>query len=961
MRRAVTMIGFITAALLTAVPSGLSAQTILDGVRYTLTDGDHYEVTGFDKASAEAAEWGGVLTVVGTVEGLPVTAIAASAFDASYNPDCNSIRQVTLGANIQAIGDYGFFQCSGLTSITMNSALQTVGDNAFKQCTALGSVILPSSMTAVGKAAFSTCTALTSLTIQADGLNIGTSAFTSCTSLREIVFAGTCPTLGMTSFYGVGSDASPTAVLVDKARIGEFFAAMYGAGRYYGWTGGEGKLSLQAYDNGIRYAYVAPDGATPAFYEICGFDAVSIANPGTASQPAYIIQSPATFNGDQVLTIADGAFDKSGSGDVAVIDLRQSGIAGVSVSRSSGAFSGVSAKTVIYMGDGNTSSENNVVIGGSLTATVETVSPAQTYAASEVGSGRAAWMLNDQWGALVFGQRIGTDNVPLPLTDAAPQRVWQVSLIHGGALQYRYANSGGTISLPASADLGFDASDVYHLYIDEDVSKPFTATTAVSSDLQVYGYPKAATLSLDKTALTLRMTDAEAERTVQLAATLLPAEAMQGVSWTTSDASVATVDADGHVKAVGGGQAVITAAALDDGEVKATCTVNVIPKPESVTITPSEIRLVAIGDTQQLSATVYPDGAAQDVVWESSDESIVTVDAQGVVTAKALGKTFVNCYPAANYPTLYSVCRVTVGTNATSLSLSSRNLSLHPGETHTLTVSTRPTDADVKLSWSSSNATVATVSDDGEVKALTVGEADITVCSVDDSSLKAVCHVVVGSSVTAITLSSSALRLRPQETATLSASLSPGDAVTELSWSSSDAQIATVDANGEVKALAAGEADITVASLEDASLKAVCRVTVVPLPESVVLSQTTVRLDAVGDTYSLSATVLPAGASQAVIWESNNEAVAEVSADGVVTAKGLGSTYVNCYPADTYPALLSICRVVVGTPPSAISGTEADGAADRYHDLQGRYVGTSLEHAPRGIYILNGRKVVKRK
>ena len=565
MRRAVTIIGFITTALLIAAPSGLSAQTIQDGVQYTLSgDASHYEVTGFDKASAEAASWGGTLTIADAIASTPVTVIAANAFDASYNPDCNTIQQVTLGANIQTIGDYGFFQCSGLTSATMNSGLQTIGSNAFKQCTALTSVTLPSTMQTVGGGAFNGCTALTSLTILANGLNIGTSAFISCTAMREIVIPGTCPTVGMTAFYGVGTADNPAAVLVDKARVAEFFSAMTGAGRYYGWTGGEGHLSLQMISEGIRYAYIAQDGGTAAFYEIVGLDAATLANLGTAAAPVWLVQSPATTGGLNVLSVADNAFNNALAANIAVIDLRQSNITGFTVSRSAGTFNGVSSKTIVYMAAGNNSGENNVIIGGNVTAAVETITPALTYAAAEVSSGRAAWMLNSQWGLQVYGQRIGTETVPLPMSDASTQRVWQVSLDHGATLQYRYANSGGTITLPENAELGFGATDTYHLYIDQDVSKPFTAMSTVNANLTVTAYPKAESLTLNQTAVTLRMSAPADQRTVQLAATLLPDEAMKGVSWSTSAAGVATVDATGLVTAVGGGTANITATALDD-------------------------------------------------------------------------------------------------------------------------------------------------------------------------------------------------------------------------------------------------------------------------------------------------------------------------------------------------------------------------------------------------------------
>ncbi len=108
------------------------------------------------------------------------------------------------------------------------------------------------------------------------------------------------------------------------------------------------------------------------------------------------------------------------------------------------------------------------------------------------------------------------------------------------------------------------------------------------------------------------------------------------VTWTSSDEAVATVDATGKVTAVAPGEATVTAAC---GEAKATCAVTVKPVlAESVTLDRTEISATE-GTTVQLTATVTPDNVTdKTVTWTSSDESVATVDATGLVSVLKPGE-----------------------------------------------------------------------------------------------------------------------------------------------------------------------------------------------------------------------------------------------------------------------------------------------------------------------------------
>ena len=165
----------------------------------------------------------------------------------------------------------------------------------------------------------------------------------------------------------------------------------------------------------------------------------------------------------------------------------------------------------------------------------------------------------------------------------------------------------------------------------------------------------------------------------------------------------------------------------------------------------------------------------------------------------------------------------------TSVSLDKTSLTLTEGESATLVATVAPANAgNKKVSWSSSDEQVATVSTKGVVEALTAGTATITVTT-DDGALTAQCAVTVEAKpevkVTGVSLNKTTLSLEVGQTATLVATVTPADATDKtVTWSSTNEAVATV-IDGQVKAIAAGEATIVVTTT-DGALTAQCAVTV---------------------------------------------------------------------------------------------------------------------------------------
>ena len=259
------------------------------------------------------------------------------------------------------------------------------------------------------------------------------------------------------------------------------------------------------------------------------------------------------------------------------------------------------------------------------------------------------------------------------------------------------------------------------------------------------------------------------------------------VAWTSSDESVATVDETGTVTAVAAGEANVTAS-VKDADIAASTHIKVVVTPTGVAA-PESIDLVTNGEnTKDLDAKLVPaDATDVKLAYESSDESVATVDETGKVTAVANGECTITTYVVAD------------AKDADASELSAVAVEAADSEETDDSVATMPEDL------AAMDSAFGVVPED----------------------LKAETKVTVTTNVESVTLDKTEGVLTVGNTVTVTATVTPDTATNaSVTWTSSDEAIATVDSEGKITAVAPGTATITATSDSNPDASAAYAVTV---------------------------------------------------------------------------------------------------------------------------------------
>jgi uncharacterized protein YjdB len=384
----------------------------------------------------------------------------------------------------------------------------------------------------------------------------------------------------------------------------------------------------------------------------------------------------------------------------------------------------------------------------------------------------------------------------------------------GMAGTYKDAYSGASVTLTSGATQSLTA---YQYIVLTNANVQTVAVTGVAVS------PTSATVNIGDTK--------------QLATTIIPSNSTnQNVTWSSDNATVATVNASGMVIGVAAGTATITVTTAD-GNKTAPAVITVIPvSVTSVTVAPATTSLF-VGQKQQLTATISPSNATnQNVTWTSSDVSVVTVSASGLVTTVAAGTATITATTedgsktasatiTVNATRTYTVYFYKPSDWGTSINIYWWN----PLPSGSLATINWPGSSmgNADNGWYSYTFTDVTstnlIFNDGANKTADLSRAQ-TGWFYNGSwyDMKPSTSIAV----TGVTVSPASASVDVNSTQLLTATISPSNATNQnVTWTSSDVSVATVSTSGLVTAVAAGTATIT-ATTQDGSKTASATITV---------------------------------------------------------------------------------------------------------------------------------------
>ncbi len=418
----------------------------------------------------------------------------------------------------------------------------------------------------------------------------------------------------------------------------------------------------------------------------------------------------------------------------------------------------------------------------------------------------------------------------------------------------------------------------------------------------------------------------------------------RAITWSTSSAAVATVDANGMMTAVSTGSATITA--TSEGK-NGVATISVAQAAvATVTVTPSPLAM-SVGQQTQLTATLKDAGGTvlngRAVTWSSSNTGVATVSSQGFVTAVAVGATTVTATSEGTSGTAaLTISNVAVG----SVTVQPQGPSIVQGSNVQLSAIVRDVNGnavtDRVVTWSSSNTGVAGVSSTGIVTGVSAGSATITATSEGKSGTSTV--TVTPLPVGSVTVAPTTATVVVGSTTTLAATVKDlnGTVVTNrvVTWASSSPGVATVN-GGVVTGVAAGTATITATS-EGKSGSAT--VTVTQAPVATVIVQPNHDSLGVGTTVQLTAITEDAAGNvltgRTVTWGSSNGTVATVSTTGLVTTQALGTATITATSegksgTSAITVYIPVATVLVAPTSATIFPTQTKQFAATTKDAQG--------------------------
>jgi len=295
---------------------------------------------------------------------------------------------------------------------------------------------------------------------------------------------------------------------------------------------------------------------------------------------------------------------------------------------------------------------------------------------------------------------------------------------------------------------------------------------------------------------------------------------------------------------------------------------------------------LCVGETNKIGVNIFPhDSENKGVVWSSSNNSVVTVDSNGVLTARSAGAAIITVTTKDGGFKDTTLVNVLKRESKNDIYLSLNNSNFYVGDSKYLNVVVSP-DENLKsnIVYSSNDSSVAVVDASGKITAKKIGKATITARISSENIFKSIDINVQEKKLENIYLSSKNLSLHVGDKVNLKSYFYPYDAKSFVTYTSSDSSVASINSRGYITALKEGITTIVVKGENNVFAK--CNISV--KNDIVKVNQLSVTLDnntiSIGEKIGIKSSIMPLNASnKSLTYVSNDSSVAVVSDSGVIT------------------------------------------------------------------------------
>ena len=578
-----------------------------------------------------------------------ITTIPAYLFR-GYGSWFDGLEEIDIPETVTTIGEYAFNNCKNLTTVTGMKNVTEIGSYAFYNCNQL-KVDLPGNIVKIGDSTFKNCKGLTEITIPKSLTDCSSDIFSGCSNLKTIKFEKGITTIPAYLFRGYGSwfdGLEEIDIPETVTTIGAY--AFYDCRNLTTVTGMKNvtKIGDNAFYNCSNLKEITiPDTVesmgTSIFYGCTSLKSVVLPNKRvniTDSTFCNCTSLESITLPDTVEYIRNNAFYGCSSLKKIVWSKSIKEI-------ENNAFKGCSSLTEIIIPDGVTSIGSNAFQNCTSLASVRipnSVTSLGTYifdgcsSLTDVTLGKGLTTIP----SYMFSNCESLKNIKIP---------YNVATIGSYAFLNDTAFTEITIPRKTTAinSNAFSYPGKLNIY---GISGTYAETFANENNIKFTNREvNASKVELNESQITLNKGD-----TYNLIMSVTPDDFTDAVTWKSTDTDVVTVTETGVIKAVGTGTATVK---LTVGNVSTSCRITVLQPVTSISLDRSSISLDS-ADNYQLSAYIYPSTASnKNVVWESSDPSVATVDDNGMVTAlkKGTAKITVKAMDGSN---VSASCTVTV-------------------------------------------------------------------------------------------------------------------------------------------------------------------------------------------------------------------------------------------------------------------------------------------------------------